>query len=310
MFLRYRLGASALAGAVALLGAPHLALAQGEDSGWLEPDDGSAATGGEVSPAEYDAESGPAENREVPPPPPPRGAEGLDDSETTERAPRIFEPEPIEEVDPTTYAGPTTEASEAGSSASAKTNRQARPGPPTLLGQDGPIAYGGYGGVDVRWSRIASQDALLVGGEGALLLNHRLAIGAAGYGLSNLIRGPRSSSGNPSYIGLGYGGLVVRHNFVNERPVYLSVGTLVGAGGVGFFEQVGEYEFEFDENQFDADPFFVVEPSLDLHANLTRWMRVGASVGYRFTEGIDAEGFTDADFRGPSAGGHVQFGWF
>ncbi len=315
MFQRDWLRVLASVGATVVVCSATRAGAQDAGSEWLDGNAPSGPTNEKPPPEPVDlgdpveADGGSGE-RAVPPPPPPRGAEDLEtDSEITPV--QIFEPEEFEEATPASNAGPN-DSHEHENQAPVKPSslRRRYSGPPTLLGNGGPIEYGGYGGVDVRWSRIAGNDALLVGGEGALLLDHRLAIGIGGFGLANLIPSPRSSNGNRSYLGLGYGGLVMRHNFVNERLVYLSVGTLVGAGGVGFFEVVDDYEYKYDEDEFDEDPFFIVEPSLGLHLNVTEWMRVGASISYRFTKGIDCEGLTDHDFRGPTAGGHVQFGWF
>ena len=268
----------------------------GPDEEWFgdAPNPENMNDGGDAATAEP-----PSSERPIPPPPEPRSAPA---------GARIYSPNDATSPAVRTAAvslGTTEDASTPGATGPADA------GPPTLFGGQ-RITFGGYGGIDVRYSRVSSQDALLVGGEGAVLLNHRLAIGGGGYGLSSLVSGPRSANGEPTFVGFGYGGLVVRDNFVNERPVYLSVGALIGAGGVGFFEQVSEDEHDPDplDSGLDAGAFFVVEPSVGIHVNVARWMRVGASAAYRFTRGIDVEGLDDSDFSGPSAGGHVEFGWF
>ncbi len=316
MFLHDPLRAVAAASATVLLSGAAWSQPREAGGNWLDedaeaiPHQSPAETAGHAPPkeeraAKVEASASGDADRDIPPPPPPRGSRNQDDEPGSVR---VFEPE-----GQTPGSSPATseEVTQEADIPADDDNARSYTGPPTLLGSR-PLAFGGYGGVDVRWSRLGGRDALLVGGEAALLIDHRLALGVGGYGLASLVPGPRSSRGNRSYLGLGYGGLVVRHNFVNQRLVYLSVGTLVGAGGVGFFEAVDEYEYEYeyDEAEFDADPFFVVEPSLGIHLNVTRWMRVGASVSYRLSEGIDCEGFTDRDFRGAAAGGHVQFGWF
>ncbi|MBN2192933.1 MAG: hypothetical protein JW751_08955 [Polyangiaceae bacterium] len=186
---------------------------------------------------------------------------------------------------------------------------RARPAP-SLLGRSGPIAFGGYAGVDLRYARIGGEDGLLVGGEAALLLDHRFAIGGAGYGLANLIRGPETEYGEHTYVGFGYGGVLLKSNFVWESPVYFSVGLLVGAGGLGFAVQTEDFEFEPMEEGGSATAFFVIEPSFGVYANLTRWLRLGVNASYRATRGIEVEGYRDGDFSGLSAGGQLAFGWF
>ena len=53
-------------------------------------------------------------------------------------------------------------------------------GPPLLFGKS--LEIGGYGSVDVAYSRMFGEDGALVGLQGALLLDHRLSLGIAGYG--------------------------------------------------------------------------------------------------------------------------------
>jgi hypothetical protein len=165
---------------------------------------------------------------------------------------------------------------------------------------------GGYGALSTRYARLHGDDGALVGIEGAMLIDHRLAIGLAGYGWTN----DRHMSA-PEYVGqrymkFGYGGLLVRyHVFIPQSPVSISVATLIGAGAVGFTADRND-----DLQRDDSDSFFVFEPQLGVHVNLTRWMRAGVDAGYRIVSGVDRFGFTEANFRGASVGGSLGFGWF
>lgn len=86
--------------------------------------------------------------------------------------------------------------------------------PPTLLGHDGKLAFGGYGGVTVLGSRVNGTWGALVGGEAAFLLDHRLAIGFSGVGLASQVEGPRASDGTLSRVQFGYGGVMLELNLV------------------------------------------------------------------------------------------------
>ncbi|MBN1426023.1 hypothetical protein JXA88_15850, partial [Candidatus Fermentibacteria bacterium] len=55
--------------------------------------------------------------------------------------------------------------------------------PETLL--KGPIENGGFGGLVVKFSQLADQTAVFVGGRGGWILNHTFVIGGGGYGLAN-----------------------------------------------------------------------------------------------------------------------------
>lgn len=188
-------------------------------------------------------------------------------------------------------------------------------GPATLLDGDGERMHiGGYGGITVLGTSIHRSGGLLVGGEGALLLDHRLALGFAGYGLASEVRGPDFANGDASILGFGYGGAVFRYHLVSKRsPVTASVGTLIGAGGLTLIQKVESEYFDYDydyEEDTAANAFFVAEPSVQVNLHLTKWMRFGVSGGYRFARGPSLRGISDGDLEGVTAGGHAQFGWF
>jgi hypothetical protein len=154
------------------------------------------------------------------------------------------------------------------------------------------------------------QGVVYVGAEGALLVDHRLAIGLAGYGLATRIEGPNDANGDPQRLGFGYGGFVLRYSCVQRRPYYLTVGALVGAGGVAYHPDYDNHNFDRDDD-VHPDTLFVVEPSVGGHLNLTRWARLGVSVSYRMVTGVDRlTQIEEKDLSGFAYGGNLQLGWF
>jgi hypothetical protein len=213
--------------------------------------------------------------------------EALAEGEAPAPAPASEEDE--EEEEPETYDGPAT----------------------VLGGRDDKIAIGGYGGVTVLGTALDKQAAVLVGGEAALLLDHRFALGLGGMGLANEVNGPAFSNGDPSALGFGYGGGIMRYHLLSERsPLALSLGALVGAGGLTVLRKVGPYEYEYEDDPEDVDVFFVAEPSIQAHLYLTRWMRLGLNGSYRYVHFTSRDRYTDSDLGGFAGGGHLQFGWF
>lgn len=183
-------------------------------------------------------------------------------------------------------------------------------GPPTLLSKKAP-KIGAYGGATVLGSRTMGQNVVYVGGELAILLDHRLALGLAGYGLASHIAGASDIYRDPQRLGFGYGGLLLRYSFLSSLPYYVTVGTLLGAGGVAY---TPEWHADWSHrSRIEVDPVFVVEPSLGAHLNLTRWMRLGAQISYRIvsvTLQSEDSGMPRAtDLAGIAYGGHLQFGW-
>jgi len=165
---------------------------------------------------------------------------------------------------------------------------------------------GGYGALGIRYGRINGHDGVLTGVEGAVLLDHRLAIGVAGYSWATQQRVPNVGYLTEPYLHYGYGGLLIRyHVYIPNSPVYISAAALVGAGAVGLTTT-----WDGDLYRENSDIFFAFEPQLGVHVNFTRWMRAGLDAGYRLHSGIGSFGYSESDFNGVSLGGNLAFGWF
>lgn len=177
---------------------------------------------------------------------------------------------------------------------------------PTLFSKKTEV--GGYGSVDVAYTRMFGEDGALIGLQGALLLDHRLSLGIAGYGWTNPQSGPDNAFGESRSFQTGYLGGVVRYAFLETSPVYFSVGGLIGGGAVILAPD--DDDDDDDIRREDVDAFAVFQPDVTVHANLTRWMRLGVTAGYRFTAGVSRFGYDDSDVRGVVAGGQLQFGRF
>ncbi len=182
--------------------------------------------------------------------------------------------------------------------------------PATLFDSFGGKPSGGFGGVGVMYTRIAQQDAAAVCGEGAFVFDHALTIGGGGCGIASEVDG--DEFGPDTLVGdrveFGYGGLIVRYHFFSKAVANLSLGTLIGAGGAAIsnmrLADGGEHE------RVHAQGVFVVEPQLGAHLNLTRWLRFGATVGYRAVAGVVIENMSNSDLSGIVAGGAFHIGRF
>ena len=175
--------------------------------------------------------------------------------------------------------------------------------PATLFNGDKEIVYSGFGGINTRYTRVLGNDSVWVGAEGALLLNHAFSVGIGGGGIANEIN-PTSDT----RLEFTYGGLVLRYHFFSSEVVNFAVGSLIGAGGIAVYDRNKESE-DIDWEKV-GESVFVFEPDLGLYLNITRWLRVGATGGYRFVSGVDKNDLSNTDVRGATGGGTVQFGWF
>lgn len=165
---------------------------------------------------------------------------------------------------------------------------------PTFVKRSDEI--GGYGGVTFKYARLQGRDAFLAGGELAVLLERRLALGFSGYGSQVQAADPVK---NRDEVIFGYGGAFARYFFLFDSPFQLSAALHTSAGAIT--------STRADQSQVE-DVIFVLEPQVGAHLSLTRWMRVGVEAGYRLLAGVDD--FRRSDFEGFSAGGHLAFGWF
>ncbi len=189
-------------------------------------------------------------------------------------------------------------------------------GPPTLLNMSGDYAIGGFGGVGVMYTRFVGHDAVQVCGEGAVIIDHALTLGGGGCGIATEVNaeqyGPTPHYANDK-MKFGYGGAIIKYHFFSNMPVNLGVGVLIGAGGI----TIGTLDNN-NTNQYGPDNYthqrswavFVMEPQVGGYANLTRWLRVGVTAGYRIVAGVKTEGLSASDFCSPTLGGVIQAGWF
>ena len=169
-----------------------------------------------------------------------------------------------------------------------------------LIGEDSLAGrtrrFGGYAGLGFRYTRLGGEDAFLAGLEFALLLDRRVTLGfMAGGGAS----GPLDERG--THATLGYAGAVFRYNFLFDGPFSFSLGAVAGGGAT-------THENNDDAIEHRDDALFLFEPQISGHLVATRFLRFGVDFGYRLAAGVEL--YPVDEVRGPTAGFHVQGGWF
>lgn len=274
-----------------------------------------AAEPSDVAPPNSDQVPVPTEVVEAPPSAPPAADE-------VPNGPATAPTSPASPVMPSNRAAPNSvEASPYGVSSSEPPPSAAEAPPPrsnvpaTLFDSTADYAIGGFGGFGVMYTRLAGGDRPLVCGEGAVIIDHTLTLGGGGCGVAALMdaqnygAAPHNINDRMSF---GYGGAIARYHFFSRSAFNFAVGMLVGAGGVEIATWSGNNSrSDFDNyNSKTQDPVFVMEPQIGGYANITRWLRFGASGGYRFISGVDIKGLSSKDLMGPTLGGQLQAGWF
>lgn len=186
-------------------------------------------------------------------------------------------------------------------------------GPPTLLGKGGDYAFGGFGGVGVQYTRFAGKNAVQVCGEGAVIIDHVLTLGGGGCGIATNPNaeqyGPAPHDPNDRLM-FGYGGAIIRYHLFSHSPVNLGIGALIGAGGLSIGTLSSDNNGSDKYSRVRSEAVFVIEPEVGAYANVTRWLRVGITGGYRIVSSVSMQGLSSGDVSSPVLGGVVQGGWF
>jgi hypothetical protein len=196
--------------------------------------------------------------------------------------------------------------------------RDSYDGPALLLGRGKKLGVGGYLGMGGAYTRLMDRESGLVSFEAALLLDHRLSLGVAGYGFTRTPRGPAGYDGSPQEFAAGYGGFAVRYSVFGRSPIYATFGLVLGAGAINLHDKHKWHDEDWgdwpnEDGEWHAgrfDPFLFVQPEIALNANATRWLRFGVTGGYRFTNGVGRFGLDNSDLNGVVVGGNIQLGWF
>jgi hypothetical protein len=161
----------------------------------------------------------------------------------------------------------------------------------------------------IAYSHMLRKDGVLFGGEGAVLIDHRLSLGLAGYGFSRTPTAPPRVDGTPREFATGYGGVLFRYHAYADFPVYGSVGVLLGGGALSVYPEQQSDGDEWEGDSDDARGYFVAQPDISLHVNVVRWLRFGLTFGYRFATAVDEYWYQASEMGGVLAGGNVQGGW-
>lgn len=191
---------------------------------------------------------------------------------------------------------------------------QDRPGTddrPQTLVQGGGIRSGGYGAPVVRFTTVKDRSAVLTGGEGGWIVNHRFVLGGAGFGMTtDNVRVPEVATigGQVPRLNFGYGGVLLGYNHTPGRLVHLTGQVLLGSGGASLIG--GGLRGDADAATLDTDAVFVAEPALHVEVNVASFFRVAVGGSWRQVSGSSLVGVSDRDLSGVAGGVTFKFGRF
>ena len=175
----------------------------------------------------------------------------------------------------------------------------------------GITSHGGFGGPVLKLSQFDDDLGLLVGGRGGWIIGHAITIGGGGYGLTNDIPILYDNTDTTQYLDFGYGGFELGLILASNRLIHFSINSLIGGGAIGYrnsiFDKPDNWDHDWDNHN---DQVFVIEPGINLIANLTRWLRMGIGLSYRHVTGVDLAAVDNKFLSGPSGVLSFKFGSF
>lgn len=141
-----------------------------------------------------------------------------------------------------------------------------------------------------------------VGGGFGLVINS-VFLGA--YGMGSLNFEQLIETGDVEQLDMGHGGLWVGFTISPHSVLHLYGSGRIGWGAVNV--SLRDRTLRYD----NLDKIFVATPEIGLEMNITRWMRVAGTIGYRYVEGVsESRGYSNEDFRGTVVGLGLRLGWF
>jgi hypothetical protein len=180
---------------------------------------------------------------------------------------------------------------------------------------EGNLDVAGFGGPEVRYTRIADQDGLMLGARGGVILNRSIVLSGAGWGMVTEIDSPPNSDGSFDIqaltdIRFGYGGFQFEYLVKPDAVAHVGLSALVGGGATQrVFDRPGRDGFRDDDDNRIGDPdgFFVFEPGVNLEVNVMRWLHMSGGVSYRIVNGVERPNLSNDDLSGISATFGVKF---
>ncbi|MBL7982426.1 MAG: hypothetical protein JNL52_11535 [Flavobacteriales bacterium] len=167
--------------------------------------------------------------------------------------------------------------------------------PRTLFG-DSLDLTGGYFGMTARYTNVLSNDAVLFGFSGAVVIGHKINIGLAGCWSTSVLKNPayeevlREREPNIDLSGLelryGYGGFLIEPIIFHRSAVHLTVPVIVGVGGVSYSYPPPNSN-SYQRNRTDGQAFFALEPGLELELSVVSALRIGIGGSFLYTSDLD-----------------------
>lgn len=138
------------------------------------------------------------------------------------------------------------------------------------------------------------------GGGGGIILNN---IFIGGYGLATIDFEKLIFDGDLKHVKLAHGGFWLGATYMPYKMLHIYGTTRIGWGAIDIKEDTPSLR--------SLDRVFVFTPEVGVEVNITTWMHLTGTIGYRYLTGTNPlNDYEDKDFRGATGSIGLRFGWF
>lgn len=174
----------------------------------------------------------------------------------------------------------------------------------TIFGNQ-QMSVTGFGGFDMQFSYIGGGYSFGAGGSGGVLLNGQVFFGGFGVGCT-VDKEIEIDNYTYNQVNMGYGGLMFGYIFSGKKAIHPAIFLQTGWGGI----DLDEYN-DGQHGYYSSDNIFVLNPSIEMEMNITRFFRLAIGANYQIATGVNEfKTLSNSDFSGPGGKIAFRFGWF
>jgi hypothetical protein len=159
-------------------------------------------------------------------------------------------------------------------------------------------------GSEFQYGSLAGEFTPMAGVSGTLHINKKWGIGLAGYSTVNNFTPTALNAKSLLNLNVMYGGLKLEYTPNPNAPIHVSFPLLIG-GGMARVDSASNYRDNFggfggrdrDRNgsreiNGRGTDFWVIQPGINIEANVIRFLKIYAGASYRLTPSVNTETIT------------------
>ena len=154
----------------------------------------------------------------------------------------------------------------------------------------------GFGSLNLDFGSIDKTFGLMIGGEGALLIDTKFYVGIYGRGLATMPQydyndNIKSVFNIQQRVAFGHGGLLIGYIINPTEPLHFGFSARIGGGATGLVYFYDDYNQQthakIPEGSYES--IFAFAPEAFVEMNLTNWFKIKCSVGYQYISDVSVE---------------------